>query len=138
MLEFAGRLNIQKLYVKEFKHWIIVLKDNPTTLGHSVFLLKEERPDFAAVTKDEMAEFPEVCKWFEDRCRKIFSAERFNYQANMMRENFVHFNCFPRYSKEIIKYGKKWVDTDWPKIPSGSKLEITEKELLAVKFDLTK
>ena len=33
----------------------------------------------------------------------------------MMKDNFVHFHAFPRYSKEIEMFGEVWTDVDWPR-----------------------
>lgn len=40
-LEFALRLNNPNLIIKDFKYWVVILKDGGTTLGHSVFILKK-------------------------------------------------------------------------------------------------
>lgn len=136
MLEFAGRLNKPELILKDFKYWVIILKESGTTLGHSVFILKSNKPTFSDITEEEMAEFPLVCKWFEEQTKNIFGAEKWNYCAMMMKEEFVHFQAVPRYSKVINKYNKEWIDKDWPKRPNFEKLEISDEVLQNIKEDL--
>lgn len=135
-LEFAGRLNKPELVLKNFKYWVIILKEGGTTLGHSVVILKTNKATFSDVTEEEMAEFPIVCKWFEDRTKTVFGAEKWNYCAMMMKEEFVHFQAVPRYSKIINLYNTEWKDVDWPKRPNFSKLEISEDILIKIKDDL--
>lgn len=137
-LEFAGRLNKPELVLKEFKDWVIVLKEGGTTLGHSVIILKSNKPTFSDVSEEEMAEFPIVCKWFEEKTKNIFGAEKWNYCAMMMKEEFVHFQAVPRYSRVINMYDKNWEDVDWPKRPNFGKLEMSEETLQMIKNDLLK
>ena len=124
MLEFAGRFSKPELLIKDFKYWAIIFKESPTTLGQVAFVLKRETPDFSHIEKEEMAEFPEVCKWYEAKIKELYGAEKFNYCAIMMKEHFVHFNVFPRYSSTLSRYGMEWRDDGWPKKVIDCKIEI--------------
>ena len=124
MLEFAGRFSNPELLIKSFKYWSVVFKEMPSTLGHCVFVLNEETPDFSHVTSEQMAEFPKVCKWFEDKIKKLYGAKKFNYSAIMMKEHFVHFNVYPRYDNEVNLYGIQFVDEGWPKKVIDKKIEL--------------
>ena len=135
-LEFAGRLYKTELVLKEFKHWVVILKEGGTTLGHSVIILKSNKPTFSDVTNEEMSEFPLVCKWFEEKTKSIFGAEKWNYCAMMMKEEFVHFQAVPRYSKVIRMHDIDWIDKDWPKRPSFDRLDISMDALQKIKDDM--
>ena len=138
MLEFAGRFSSQELFIKDFKYWEIVFKENPSTLGQVVFVLKRETPDFSHIEKEEMAEFPEVCKWYETKIKELYGAEKFNYCAIMMKEHFVHFNVYPRYSETVQKYGMEWKDEGWPKKVIENKIEIPAEIQAQIISDLRK
>lgn len=127
MLEFAGRFSDPKLLIKTFKHWSIVYKEMPSTLGQVVFVLNKETPTFSDVTSEQMAELPEVCKWYETKLKKLYGAEKFNYCAIMMKEHFVHFNVYPRYSQPVEVCGVKFTDEGWPKKVIDTKIEIDSK-----------
>ena len=135
-LEFAGRLYKPELTLKDFKYWIVILKEGGTTLGHSVIILKSNKASFSEISPEEMAEFPIVCKWFEDKTKNLFGAEKWNYCAMMMRENFVHFQAVPRYSKIVNNYGIDWEDIDYPNRPSFKKLEIDVEILKKIREDM--
>ena len=135
-LEFAGRLYKPELILKDFKYWIVILKEGGTTLGHSVFILKSNKASFSEIYPEEIAEFPIVCKWFEDKTKNLFGAEKWNYCAMMMRENFVHFQAVPRYSNKVNKYGIDWEDIDYPNRPNFGKLEIDKETLYKIREDL--
>lgn len=133
MYEFAGRFNREDLFLKEFNYWILILRPVPVTLGSCIILLKRNCPSLAEVTPEEMAEFPEVCKLFEEKNKVLYGAVKFNYHANMMKENFVHFHAIPRYDKEIEKYGIKWIDKEWPTGVGMYKTEVSEEILQKTK-----
>ena len=136
MLEFAGRFNKPELVLKEFNHWVIILRENVVTLGSCIIILKSGKQFLKDVSNEEMAEFSEVCKWFEEKTSQLYGAEKWNYCAMMMKDEFVHFHAIPRYSKKINYYDKVWIDTDWPKGTSLNKIDVDKETLMKIKKDM--
>ena len=126
MLEFAGRFSKPELMIKQGKFWSIIFRESTTTLGNCIFICNRECPTLSNLTAEEMAEFPELCKWYEDKIKTLYGAVKFNYVAMMMKEGFVHFHVIPRYDKKIEKYGLVWEDIDYPKGTKLGKIEIDE------------
>lgn len=114
-MEFMKKFKPNELCLKEFNHWIIVLRQKQLTLGDAVILLKREAPSIAFANEEEFAEFPTVVAWYEKVCDSLFAPDKYNYVAAMMKDNFVHFHAFPRYSTEREFAGKKWIDEQWAK-----------------------
>lgn len=112
---FYEKFKPETMTLKEFKHWVIVLRPKQQTLGDAVIILKDEHPFIGEANAEEFAEFPEVVAWYENKCRELFGAEKFNYLAAMMKDNFIHFHAFPRYSHDIEMFGITWTDVDWPR-----------------------
>lgn len=137
-LEFAGRFNKPELVLKEFNHWIIILRENVVTLGSCIIILKSGKKNLKDVSSEEMAEFSEVCKWFEEKTSQIYGAEKWNYLALMMKDEFVHFHAIPRYSKSLNIYGCDWVDQDWPKGTKLNKIDISKDVFEKILNDLKK
>lgn len=102
--------------IKDFNNWVIVLREKQVTLGSAVIILKNEYSNIGLASQNDFCEFPEVVNWYEQKCRELFDAEKFNYLAAMMKDNFVHFHAFPRYSKAIKINGTTWKDEYWPGI----------------------
>ena len=119
---FYDKFKPESMLLKEFKNWIIVLRPKQQTLGDAVIILKNEHPFIGEATSEEFLEFPHVVAWYEEKFKKLFGAEKFNYLAAMMKDNFVHFHAFPRYSQQIKMFGEVWEDVDWPRpvSPSGT------------------
>lgn len=135
-LEFAGRFNKPELILKEFKHWVIIIRENVVTLGSCIIILKSGKPFLKDVSSEEMAEFSEVCNWFESRTKELYGAEKWNYCAMMMKDEFVHFHAIPRYSKPVFMYDKEWIDEDYPKGTKLNKIEVDTTTLMRIKEDM--
>ena len=138
MLEFTEKFNKPELFLKEFEHWVIILRERVVTLGSCVIILKSGKPNLKDTSKEEMAELPKVCEWFENKTKKLYSAEKWNYMALMMNDEFVHFHAIPRYSKEVNMYDMTWVDEDWPRIKSLKPLEVPKEVFNKIKEDMIK
>lgn len=107
----------------------------PVTIGSCLILLKRKCTSLSEVTKEEMNEFPDVCHFFEKACTSLYGAVKFNYHANMMKENFVHFKAIPRYDKEVTSHGMNWIDEDYPSTEHLTKHPVEEEILQAIKQD---
>ncbi len=127
MLEFAGRFSKLELMVKQGKYWSIIFRESTTTLGNCILICNRECSTFSELKPEEMAEFPTLCAWYENKIKELYGAVKFNYLAMMMKEEFVHFHVIPRYNKLIEKYGLTWVDEDWPKGTKMNKIEISDE-----------
>ena len=138
MLEFANRIVKKDLIIKKFKYWSIAVRTKQVNIGSCIIVLNRECPTLPEVTPEEMAEYPVVCKYFEEKCQELYGAEKFNYLALMMVDEYVHFHAIPRYSKPIEKYGITWEDRGWPKHPDMKGTETTQEQLLQIKEDFLK
>lgn len=137
-LEFAGRFNKPELLLKEFNHWVVILREGVVTLGSSIIILKSGKPFLKDVSNEEMSEFPEVCKWFEEKTKELYGAVKWNYLALMMKDEFVHFHAIPRYDKEISLYNRVWKDEDFPLPIKLNKIEVENDILMEIKEDMSK
>lgn len=135
-LEFLGRYNRPELLLKEFKYWIIAIRENVVTLGSCVIILKSGKPSLKDVSKEEMSEFPEVCKWFEEKTKELYGAIKWNYLALMMKDEYVHFHAIPRYNKEINLYNRIWKDEDFPLATKLNKIDVDNNTLMKIRDDM--
>ena len=109
-LQFMKKFRPEELCVKEFKYWIICVRQKQVTLGDVVILLKRETRNVSDMTIEEASEFPEVIKWYENICREKLGAIKFNYIIMMMHDPFVHYHAFPRYDKNVELFDIEWED----------------------------
>jgi diadenosine tetraphosphate (Ap4A) HIT family hydrolase len=133
---FYEKFKPEELTLKEFDNWIVLLRQKQITLGSCVIILKREVGSLANVSPEEMSQLPEAISWYEEKCIALFGAEKFNYYAAMMKDNFVHFHGFPRYSKPITACNAQWIDELWPKPISLIDVPVNEELLLNVLTEL--
>lgn len=127
-LEFMKKFRPEELCIKEFKYWIVCVRQKQTTLGDVVILLKRETENVSGMLPEEGAEFPEVIKWYEELCREKFGAIKFNYMIMMMKDPFVHYHAFPRYDKLIKLFDMEW--KDYNTLSNFSSIDVIDDELL--------
>lgn len=135
-MEFMKKFKPESNTIKEFDHWIVLLREKQVTLGAVIIALKREVPSLAYLTAEEAAEFPAVVAWFEKLVVSLYHAEKFNYVAAMMKDNFVHFHAFPRYSTIFTKYSVKWEDKSWPKVIEFTGIQYDSSVLENIKRDM--
>ncbi|MBO5312369.1 MAG: hypothetical protein J6B29_00240 [Clostridia bacterium] len=132
MYEFMAKFKPESYCVKEFNYWMICVRAKQVTLGDAIILLKRQAPSIADMTSDESAEFAEVIKWYEEKCKSLFGAVKFNYVVAMMKDNFVHYHAFPRYDKAVKWNGVEWADQDWPRLVQFRDVVIEDDTLNAI------
>lgn len=122
--------------VKEYVHWVVMLRPLQVTLGTLIVAAKSEVTKLGDLNDDAWAEFKTVAFEMEDLLAKKFSAEKFNYLALMMKDPNPHFHLVPRYSKPVLFNGKEYFDPDWPYKTELKKIELTQKDFNAIKSAL--
>jgi len=125
-----------KRLVKEYDHWVVLLREHHVTLGSLVIVAKAEINDLGEVSDEAWADFAQIIRDTEALLRTEFGAEKFNYLALMMGEAHVHFHMFPRYSKPVEFEGRTYVDEDWPESPEMVDLNLTAIELSGIQDHL--
>lgn len=123
--------------IREFNHWVILLRPEQITVGTLVLAAKSEATHLGALTNDEWSEFASVCSFAENLLRSVFGAEKFNYLALMMKDPNVHFHLVPRYSKPVAVGGQQFDDPDWPLKTEFKPLEITPGTFATIKAELS-
>ncbi len=127
-LEFMKKFRPNNLCIKEFKYWIVCLREEQSTLGDVVILLKRETQTVSGMLPEEGSEFTEVIKWYEKLCIEKFGAIKFNYMIMMMHDAFVHYHAFPRYDKVVNLFDIEWKDNNT--LTNFRTFELLDDELL--------
>ena len=135
-LEFMKKFKPCELCIKEFKYWIVCVRQKQVTLGSVVILLKRETENVSGMLPEEGAEFPKVIKWYEEKCKEKFGAIKFNYMIMMMKDPFIHYHAFPRYESKVNLFGKDWEEdfsssytlTNFGKVPVSP-----DEELISIR-----
>ena len=122
--------------LKEYEHWVMLLKPKQTTVGTLVLVEKSEATHLGELSRESWAEFADVSRDAEAWTRQAFGAEKFNYLALMMKDPNVHFHFVPRYSQPVEVGGESFADTDWPSKTELGNIELNEAQLNEIRTKL--
>lgn len=96
-------------FLKEFKHWFLVLNWQQGFLGRSLLILKDHKMDELELSTKEVLEKHSIyCRW-RDAIGKAFSPDKIN-QSQLGNEEDVHrghlhWHFVPRYRRRITLVG---------------------------------
>lgn len=113
--------------LREYDHWVVLVRPVQLTAGCMVLACKEEAQSMAAVTPEAFAELPIVTGDIETCLRRAFGMEKINYIMLMMVDKEVHFHVVPRYSEDKAHAGATFTDPGWPALPDmKNAIELTD------------
>ena len=119
--------------IREFDHWVVLLRPAQVTLGSLVLAAKSEAAAYSDLPDEAFAEQAQVVRAVEKALRSFCNYERINYLMLMMVDPHVHFHVIPRYSGERQACGLSIGDAGWPKVPDlGSAVALEGDELAAL------
>jgi diadenosine tetraphosphate (Ap4A) HIT family hydrolase len=103
--------------IREFEHWVVLLRPAQVTLGSLVLVAKCDATAFGQLPPGAHAELAAVTKEVEATLLSEVAYERINYLMLMMVDPNVHFHIFPRYSGSRTVDGISIGDAAWPGPP---------------------
>lgn len=103
--------------VREFEHWLVLLRPAQVTLGSLVLAAKSEASAYGALPRAAFAEQAEAVAAIEGALARFVAYERVNYLMLMMVDPNVHFHVLPRYSAPRSWNGTAFADGGWPGPP---------------------
>ena len=125
----AVRFGYPDTLIREYDHWLVLLREPQATLGSLVLCAKPDVTEFSALPKEVFEEMTVVIGDIERALKAAFSYEKINYLMLMMVDPNVHFHVIPRYSEPRTACGITVGDPGWPVVPQlGVAQEITPGE----------
>jgi diadenosine tetraphosphate (Ap4A) HIT family hydrolase len=125
----AVRFGYPETLIREYEHWLVLLREPQVTLGSLVLCAKSEATEFSALSMEANVEMGTVVGEIEHALKAAFAYEKINYLMLMMVDPNVHFHVIPRYSKPQSACGLTIPDPGWPVLPQlGVAQEITTAE----------
>ena len=103
--------------VKEYRHWLILLRPAQVTLGSLVLAAKSEATAYGALPAEAFIEQGVAIAAIERGLAAFTRFERINYLMLMMVDPNVHFHVIPRYDGTRMWDGIDFPDRGWPGPP---------------------
>jgi diadenosine tetraphosphate (Ap4A) HIT family hydrolase len=116
--------------VREYVHWVVLLRPQQPTLGSLVLAAKSDATAFGALEPAAFVELGTITSYLERALKGAVSYERLNYLMLMMVDPHVHFHVIPRYPGERSANGVAATDHGWPKVPDlGSAISLSPEQI---------
>ena len=123
--------------VREFEHWLVLVRPAQVTLGSLVLAAKGDATAYGQLPVEAFAEQAAVIAAIEDGLQAFCRYERINYLMLMMVDRQVHFHVIPRYSDEREWNGMTLADDGWPGPPDlKSAVQLTPDQIGALRDQL--
>ena len=113
----AVKFGYPETLVREFDHWLVLLRPAQVTAGSLILAAKSEATAFGALDPGAFAELGTVVAEVEAALQRAVAYERINYLMLMMVDPHVHFHVFPRYEGSRSLGGLTLADNGWPGPP---------------------
>jgi len=113
----AVRFGYPDTLIREYDHWLVLLREPQATLGSLILCEKSEAIEFSGISMQSFKEMSLVVADIERALKAAFSYEKINYLMLMMVDPNVHFHVIPRYSEPRSACGLTIADPGWPVVP---------------------
>jgi len=110
-----------KSLIREYNHWVVLLRPQQTTLGALVLISKESVDSLSGISVEAFSELKEITTIIESSLKDCFTYDKINYLMLMMIDPDVHFHVLPRYSTSRMFGEAEFIDPGWPGPPDLSK-----------------
>lgn len=119
--------------VREFEHWLVLVRPAQPTLGSLILAAKSDATAFGALDPAAHAELAVVTAAIERLLAATVGYDKLNYLMLMMVDPHVHFHVIPRYALSREWRGTEFVDVGWPGPPAlGEAVELGVDRVLAM------
>lgn len=123
--------------IREFEHWLVLLRPGQVTLGSLVLAAKSDATAYGDLPGEAFTEQAAVIAAIENALAGFCRYERINYLMLMMVDPNVHFHVIPRYSETRGWNGLDLADQGWPGPPDlKSATALSPSQTKALRDDL--
>jgi diadenosine tetraphosphate (Ap4A) HIT family hydrolase len=120
MNETIKKFGYPQMKIKEYDHWVILLRPDQITIGSLILAYKMDITSFSEVSSKGLQELKKIYYEIEINLEMLFGMEKINYLALMMVDKNVHYHVIPRYSKVVKFMSVEVIDFGWPSLPTFS------------------
>ncbi|MGM0564479.1 MAG: HIT family protein [Pseudomonadota bacterium] len=115
--------------LREYQHWVLLLRPKQATLGSMVLANKSDATRPGDLSAEAYAELASIKRELEATLRHCFAMDKINYLMLMMVDREVHYHVLPRYAGDKEFEGIIFADPGWPKVPDlGHATPLTEDQ----------
>jgi len=128
-----GQFDLDNNLIKEYKHWMLLVRKKNVKLGSCVAILKRDAFPLSEVTPEEMAEYAVLTREVETAIKKAFNPHLVHHLALMFIDKQIHFHIIPRYTETVEFAGMSWEDDNIPDPLIQKRDELSQEVLNQIK-----
>src|SRR3546814_532808 len=110
MNETIRKFGYPDTLIREYDHWVVLLRPAQLTLGSLVLAAKSDATDFGDLSVEAFAGLQQATSHIAAGLASAVSHSKLNYLMLMMVDPHVHFHVFPRYEGERSAAGLTFSD----------------------------
>ena len=104
--------------IKEYDHWVVLLRPAQATLGALILACKDKATRFSDITPAAFTEMGTAVADIERGLGALFDYQKLNYLMLMMVDPDVHYHVLPRFEADQTYAGATFTDPGWPGPPN--------------------
>lgn len=138
MNETIKKFGYPATLLKEFEHWLVLLRPTQPTLGSLVMAAKSDATAYSELPRAAFVEQAEAVAAIERSLGNFCAYERINYLMLMMVDPHVHFHVIPRYSQLREWNGVEFADAGWPGLPQlANAVQLSFEQIESLQIELS-
>ena len=128
-----GKFGHPATLIREWEHWVMLLRPAQVTLGSVVVAAKSDVGAFADLPSAAFTELADVVPAVEQVVKSMSDYERINWLMLMMVDPHVHLHVLPRYDGTREWQGVSFPDAGWPGPPAlGQAVDLDAEQIAAL------
>ena len=104
--------------IREYDHWVVLLRPAQATLGALILACKDEASRFSDISPEAFTEMGTAVGDIERALGSLFDYQKLNYLMLMMVDPDVHYHVLPRFEQDQTYAGLTFTDPGWPGPPN--------------------
>jgi len=137
MNETIEKFGYPQTLVREYEHWLVLLRPAQSTLGSLVLAAKSDATEFHALPEAAFAEMKAVVSDIEAALKSFVDYAKLNYLMLMMVDPNVHYHVIPRYEGARQWNGLSFTDAGWPRVPDlAQAITLSGEQVVALVAEL--
>ena len=126
MNETIRKFGYPDTLIREYQHWVVLLRPQQVTLGSLVLASKEPARQFHEVSERGFTELKSAVTHIEQALVQLARHQKLNYLMLMMVDPDVHFHVIPRYQQPARFDEVAFTDHGWPGPPALTRFTETD------------
>ncbi len=104
--------------IKEYEHWVVLLRPAQATLGALILACRDQATRFSDISPEAFTEMGKAVTDIERGLSALFDYQKLNYLMLMMVDPDVHYHVLPRFETDQTYAGTTFTDPGWPGPPN--------------------